>query len=71
MSWLNPTPPHDRCLRFEPHVTMTPVRLAPSLPVTALARFIHEGAEGRLSRLCFVGEEGNEGADTKLQSIDN
>lgn len=29
--------PHDRCLRFGPHVTMTPARLAPSLPATALA----------------------------------
>jgi hypothetical protein len=28
-----------------------------------LARFIHEGAEGRLSRHCFGGEEGNEGAE--------
>jgi hypothetical protein len=30
-----------------------------------LARFIHEGAEGRLSRLCFGGEEGNEGAERR------
>ncbi len=26
-----------------------------------LSRFILEGAEGRLSRLCFGGEEGNGG----------
>jgi hypothetical protein len=30
-----------------------------------LARFIHEGAEERLSTLCFGGEEGNEGAERR------
>jgi hypothetical protein len=30
-----------------------------------LTRFIHEGAEGRFPRLCFGGEEGNEGAERR------
>jgi hypothetical protein len=30
-----------------------------------LARFIHEGAEERLSRLCYGGEEGNEGTERR------
>jgi len=29
--------PHDLCLRFGAHVTVTPARLAPSLPAKALA----------------------------------
>ena len=53
--------PHDRCLRFGPHVTMTPARLAPSLPATALAgRDLHpQDIAGFAQRtLIYIDTEG-------------
>jgi len=38
LSRLPTRTPHDPCLRFGPHVAVTPARLGPGLPATALAR---------------------------------
>lgn len=55
--------PHDRCPRFGPHVTITPARLAPSRPATALAgQDLHPqdiaGFAQRINNLKIISDRG-------------